>query len=528
MSSSHLTREISAHDQNEAATADRGPFSMFRRGRLRIRSAVQTSDHRASIDPRSGPRAPLPEGPDLRREPPPPYTASSGAPITPHSSHGSSHQEDSRSSLSEGPSAAHSVAANGPHLPPPYCLYPHEAPPPQPDGRIPSRVVQLHKVLTIEEEDKILAQVLAAYPWRHLWGPRPRNLSTALNRAALLGNKKLLLAFLSAGAVIKSNEHAAVRSSTAVHEALRGPQPELALLLLDHVASSSYQCDSARGTSATDASQAHSQAGQQVASVLASRDEQGCTPLHIAAEVGEVGLITALVYRGAEVDLVDQHKRTPLHMAARYGRKDAMRCLLGLGADPSRIHKGLWTQLGALTTEELGSYGLISDALASVLHETESESFGVFDGFTLRPRQPDAAGDADNVASSPSIDPYQLAWPTSQEQEQMQPRSMAVSESSLDTESPASLRKPSLEDVAACLAAAGITTSQDTQSLLDALRSLRMPRRHSRVESLVNTEEYTSWLRACETVRAEHLAQRQRNFETGGGTGFVNLKIRNC
>lgn len=404
-------------------------------------------------------------------------------------------------------------------------------------------MVQLTKVLTIEEEDKILAQVLAAYPWRHLWGPRPRNLSGALNRAALLGNRKLLLAFLSAGAVIKSNEHAAVRSSTAVHEALRGPQPELALLLLDHVASTSYRCGPPRG-SATDEgqarSQAQSQAEREVASVLASRDEQGCTPLHIAAEVGEVGLIPALVYRGAGVDLLDQHRRTPLHMAARYGRKEAMRCLLDLGADPSKIHKGLWTRLGALTTEELGSYGLISDALASVLHETEGESLGVFDGFTSRPGRPEAVGDAENATGSPPIDPYQLTWPTSQEQEQAHPRSVAVGESSPDLESLASLRKPSLEDMA-FLAAAGIAcgedmqsllealrSGQDTQSLLEALRSMRVTRRHSRAGSLVQTEQYTSWLRACESVRAEHLAQRQRNFETGGGTGFVNLKIRNC
>ncbi len=525
MSSSHSTHEIPAHDQNEAATADSGHFSMFRRGRLRIRAAVRTSDHRTPIDPRSGPRAELPEGPAPGREPPPPYTAAPRAPITQHSSHGSSRQEDSRSSLSGEPSAVRNAVARGPHLPPPYCLYPQEPPPPQPEGRIPSRVVQLNKVLTIEEEDKILAQVLAAYPWRHLWGPRPRNLAGALNRAALLGNRKLLLAFLSAGAVIKSNEHAAVRSSTAVHEALRGPRPELALLLLDHVASASYR-GSPRG-SATDESQAQSQARRQVASVLASRDEQGCTPLHIAAEVGEVGLITALVYRGAGVDLPDQHKRTPLHMAARYGRREAMRCLLDLGADPSKIHKGLWTQLGALTTEELGSYGLISDALASVLHEAEGESLGVFDGFTSRLGQREGVGDAGDATSPPpSIDPYQLAWPTSQEQEQEQahPRSVAVGECSPDGEFPTSLRK---EDVA-FLAAAGIAWGQDTQSLLEALRSLRVPRRHSRAGSLVHTEEYASWLSACESVRAEHLAQRQRNFETGGGTGFVNLKIRNC
>lgn len=61
-------------------------------------------------------------------------------------------------------------------------------------------------------------------------------------------------------------------------------------------------------------------------------DLLGRTPLHYAAESGDVDGLRALAEHGAKVDAVDCQGRTPLHCAAHQGNVNAIEVLLGQGA----------------------------------------------------------------------------------------------------------------------------------------------------------------------------------------------------
>ena len=57
------------------------------------------------------------------------------------------------------------------------------------------------------------------------------------------------------------------------------------------------------------------------------------TPLHHAADDGDLREVERLVRGGAHVNVKDEHGWTPLHKAARYGRLEVAQRLLGAGAD---------------------------------------------------------------------------------------------------------------------------------------------------------------------------------------------------
>ena len=85
------------------------------------------------------------------------------------------------------------------------------------------------------------------------------------------------------------------------------------------------------------------------------RDEAGCTPLHLAADVlyepkdeeeavellelGAQGVRLCLE-AGAEIDPLDDQGRTPLLLAARSGQEVSARLLLEAGADPDKRGHG--------------------------------------------------------------------------------------------------------------------------------------------------------------------------------------------
>jgi ankyrin repeat protein len=67
-----------------------------------------------------------------------------------------------------------------------------------------------------------------------------------------------------------------------------------------------------------------------------ARDDEGFTPLHMAARSGDPRAVDLLLSAGAEVDAAESYGFTPLHEAILHKRTDAARRLLAAGADPSK------------------------------------------------------------------------------------------------------------------------------------------------------------------------------------------------
>ncbi|KAK3317771.1 ankyrin repeat-containing domain protein [Cercophora scortea] len=380
-----------------------------------------------------------------------------------------------------------------------------------------------------------LAAVLVLHPWRASWGPRPTSLAGALKSAAYVGNQRLVRTLLDAGAEIKSNQHCAIQTSTAVHEALRGPSPQLALDLISHVAVSG-----------------------QVEELLESRDEAGCTPLHIAAEAGETAIARELIQLGAAVDSVDRIGRTALHMAARYGRVETVDMLLDYGADLTLVHRQVWWRAGDAAQSQLGSYSLVSqilqDALERKTGESQAQPTNTTDdqpenqeplpNFAQQPRMemeqsqasrarnswaPTTQSDRDEYASS--INMRRLSLPPDQPPPLSRASSLRPSVTfstithpperdptpwttaiSPPRQYPGSLhrRSHSEQGPGRRLSIYG-TNLKEVEAARRVLAHRAQPFARKPPQSFLNTPEYAMWRRNCETLQAESKAQRERN-----------------
>lgn len=63
-----------------------------------------------------------------------------------------------------------------------------------------------------------------------------------------------------------------------------------------------------------------------------ARSVENRTPLHLAAESGNIGIATLLLLAGADADAIDGGGRAPLHLAAESGNLDMVRLLYAHGA----------------------------------------------------------------------------------------------------------------------------------------------------------------------------------------------------
>jgi Arf-GAP/coiled-coil/ANK repeat/PH domain-containing protein len=64
------------------------------------------------------------------------------------------------------------------------------------------------------------------------------------------------------------------------------------------------------------------------ASIVDTRDLQGCNLLHIACQIGELGLVELLLQHGAQVDVTDSLGRTSLHHCVLHGKNICAKLLL--------------------------------------------------------------------------------------------------------------------------------------------------------------------------------------------------------
>lgn len=73
--------------------------------------------------------------------------------------------------------------------------------------------------------------------------------------------------------------------------------------------------------------------------LLASRDANGRTPLHVATRGGQLAVVEALVGAGADVNASDNDGARPAHSAAYRGHDAILRFLLAHGAQPNAVDK---------------------------------------------------------------------------------------------------------------------------------------------------------------------------------------------
>lgn len=69
-------------------------------------------------------------------------------------------------------------------------------------------------------------------------------------------------------------------------------------------------------------------------------DSAGKTPLHRAAQVGNVGAVEVLLKSGSKIDAVTRWKETPLHFATRNGRIACVKQLVEAGASTTMETSG--------------------------------------------------------------------------------------------------------------------------------------------------------------------------------------------
>ncbi|KAK1830143.1 ankyrin repeat-containing domain protein [Podospora conica] len=230
--------------------------------------------------------------------------------------------------------------------------------PPAPE--IPAPVIPVpqpapDRTFTSAQQYRALKDIFTRHPWRRrAWGHQPTSFAAVLNTAALYGQEQYINELFALGVRFRGNRDCALPTTTPMHEALRGPKPGLAIYLLDQ----HYLC------------------GGQADELLESKDSNGCTPLHIAAQAGETAIARSFIeVHGAMVDAMDDIGRTPLHMAALYSRTETIDMLLECGADPSLVSQRLWNfdKLGLREGEVarrrglLGSFTFISKTLRGAL-----------------------------------------------------------------------------------------------------------------------------------------------------------------
>lgn len=62
---------------------------------------------------------------------------------------------------------------------------------------------------------------------------------------------------------------------------------------------------------------------------MKAKDEDGNTPLHIAAECGHVNIVKMMLSRGADISVVNKEKKTCLDVAIESGKEKVAEVFIG-------------------------------------------------------------------------------------------------------------------------------------------------------------------------------------------------------
>lgn len=335
-----------------------------------------------------------------------------------------------------------------------------------------------------------------------------QSLTEALSQAALAGKARAVRALLEAGAAI--HESSSSGTISAIHSALRGPEPQLALLLLDYPCEMAYQGQLSPSTDATVGGEARAMA------LLSVEDRDGCTPLHLAASAGAADVVKEMLGLGAAVDARDRLGRTPLHMAARYDRADAMDVLLEHGAVPELVREELWKGASPKSQRELGDCAFTRRSVAKAVMRRDGvkdgEAFQAENAYSYSGGQ---GASTDDDTKNNGVQQRNDGEPLTGVGTASPRRSAAFSASTggygasivpWTTANSGALFSRYQKGPAP--SPAGFCTTMKNSS---GRRSRRLP------DVTMYSPEYNAWRKMCETVQAEHRRQKERNAEAGYG-----------
>jgi ankyrin repeat protein len=147
----------------------------------------------------------------------------------------------------------------------------------------------------------------------------------ALHIAAQSSSSEAIQVLLDRGADIQAQDK---DSRTALHIAAQSGSSEAIQMLLDHIQAQ----DKDRRTAPDKAIAGNDESGK-----VNSADNDGKTPLHLAAEAGHKSVAKLLVNLSSDgsVNLADYKGKTPLHLAAETGHNSIVELLLKEGAAES-------------------------------------------------------------------------------------------------------------------------------------------------------------------------------------------------
>ncbi|PRQ41797.1 putative ankyrin repeat-containing domain, acetyltransferase A, auxiliary subunit [Rosa chinensis] len=168
--------------------------------------------------------------------------------------------------------------------------------------------------------------------------------ATALHHSAGLGNIELLRYLISKGVDVNSQSDA----GSPLIWAAGHDQPDAVKVLLEHHANPNTESDdditpllSSVAAGSLACLELLIQAGAKV-----NMSAGGATPLHIAADIGNLEIIKCLLKAGADPNVIDEEGLKPIQVAAASGNRSAVEILFPLTSQVETISK--WTVDGIL------------------------------------------------------------------------------------------------------------------------------------------------------------------------------------
>jgi pectate lyase len=157
-------------------------------------------------------------------------------------------------------------------------------------------------------------------------------LKTALHRATMRGHKDVVELLLAKGADIEAGKF---HIGTALHFAVEKGHKEIVELLIDKGAD--VNANNTRGQTPTDVVGTRNR--KEIVELL-TKHGATISSIHTAAVVGDLARVRAFLENGIDINVKDNQGNTPLHLAAQGGHREVVEFLLSKDSDVNTRRTG--------------------------------------------------------------------------------------------------------------------------------------------------------------------------------------------